>query len=385
MIRVILMLDCSSEFDRRLLRGIMRYSKENGSWQFYRMPSSLRSGTDREQWVVDWVKQWKADAVIGRWDENKVELLDSLDIPIVLQNYRSRSAVYSNLTGDYIGTGRLAARSFIKKRFRRFAYFGVRNVVWSEERREGFQEEIEKVQGDFHSLMVDPFLEDTMLREQVGSWLKSLPKPVAMFACDDAHALFITETCKMSGIRIPNDIALLGVDNDELLCEISDPPISSIELDVEQGGYTTCRLLHERILGKDRSPFSVVINPKTIIRRSSDKSYDIKDTAVAKVVEHIENHYTEDVTVEDLMRQASLSRRALEIRFRKEMHNTLYQFLTECRIEQFAYLLVTTKKPLYEIAYEDGFKDGTNYSRIFRKHKNCSPIEYRNLAGLQPE
>ena len=85
MIRVILLIDCSSEFDRRLLRGIMRYSKENGSWLFYRMPSSLRSGSDREKLVLDWAKEWKADAVIGRWDEDKVEMLSVLDIPVVLQ------------------------------------------------------------------------------------------------------------------------------------------------------------------------------------------------------------------------------------------------------------------------------------------------------------
>ena len=121
MIKVILLIDCASEFDRKLLRGMVRYSKENGPWQFYRITSDLRQGQSREEWVVEWARKWQADAIIGRWDESKFHLLQNLDIPIVLQNNRSRSDVYSNLTGDYEGTGRLAALYFRKKLYTNYA------------------------------------------------------------------------------------------------------------------------------------------------------------------------------------------------------------------------------------------------------------------------
>lgn len=383
MIRVILLIDCSSEFDRRLLRGIMRYSKENGSWLFYRMPSSLRSGSDREKLVLDWAKEWKADAVIGRWDEDKVEMLSVLDIPVVLQNYRHRSAVHSNLTGDYFGTGKMAARFFIRKKFRNFAYFGVRDIVWSEERHSGFREEIEHHGYQCHSFLAQPLERESEIREAVRNWLEELPKPVALFSCDDAHALFITETCRIANIHIPGEISLLGVDNDELLCEISDPPISSIELDVEEGGYMTCKMLHERILSGNRNPFSMVIKPNGIIQRKSTQKYDIDDPYIERIIDYMEEHYASDITIDRLLKIVPLSRRSLELRFKKGTGNTPYQFLIECRLQHFSHLLLTTKKPVYEIAYEVGFKDGSNYSRIFHKFFGCSPQEYRNSKANQ--
>ena len=243
MIKVILLIDCASEFDRKLLRGMMRYSRENGSWLFYRMPSDFRLGQSREEWVVEWARKWKADAVIGRWDEGKSDLLDQLDIPVVLQNIKSRSGVYSNLTGDYEGTGRMAARYFRRKLFTEYAFFGVKHVIWSEERKKGYMEEVLSGNARFYLYEEEPAVGDD--RSRIIKWLKSLPKHTAMFCCDDAHALYITEACMMADINVPEDIAILGVDDDELLCSISDPQISSIQLDVEQGGYMTCKCLHQ--------------------------------------------------------------------------------------------------------------------------------------------
>ena len=153
MIKVILLIDCASEHDRKLLRGMMRYSKENGPWRFYRLSPDSRLGEDREEWILQWAKQWKADAIIGRWDDRKMNLLDQLDIPVVLQNNRSRSDVFSNLTGDYDSTGRMAAQYFRKKLFTEYAFFGIKDIVWSEERCKGYEDEIAKYNGHFHSYM----------------------------------------------------------------------------------------------------------------------------------------------------------------------------------------------------------------------------------------
>ncbi len=375
MLRVILLIDCASEFDRRLLRGMMRYSKENGPWLFYRIPSDFRMDQDKESWVADWARTWKADAIIGRWDETKVNLLSGLNIPIVLQNNSSRSDIYSNLTGDYEGTGRLAARYFSKKFFTNYAFYGIRDIIWSEERCRGFQEEACRYGGNFYSYKANP--EDSLSREKVTEWIKSLPKPVALFCCDDAHALSVTEICRMSGISIPEDVLLLGVDNDELLCGISDPPISSIELDVEHGGYMTCKLLHEMIQKQSDKPFNVVVNPIDIIERESSLRYNIADEAVEKAVKYIDENYTEDFQLKDLFEMLPLSRRSLEMRFKKIMGTTIYQYIISKRIEHMSYLLTTTDRPVSDIAYEVGFRDCFNISRVFRKYKGCSPVEYR--------
>ena len=375
MIKVILLIDCASEFDRKLLRGIMKYSKENGPWLFYRIPSDFRGVKGREEWVMEWARKWNADAVIGRCDEDKVGLLGQLDIPIVLQNNKTRSDIYSNLTGDYIGTGRLAAQYFQKKLFTNYAFFGVRGIIWSEERCKGFRDAVTSNMGGFSAFNVEPG--ETFGRDRILSWLKDLPKPVALFCCDDAHALYITETCNMAGIRIPEEISVLGVDNDELLCGISDPPISSVELDVERGGYNTCALLHRQILGGTRQPFNVVINPMEIIQRQSSYIYNIKDPNVSKIVDYIDANYKSNLDVNRILEIVPLSRRSIETKFRKEMGTSIYQYILKNRVEHFAHLLLTSDRPVFEIADEVGFADNGNFSRVFRKIKGCSPLEYR--------
>ncbi|MBO5194400.1 MAG: DNA-binding transcriptional regulator [Bacteroidales bacterium] len=376
MFRVILFIDCASEFDRRLLRGMMRYSRENGPWLFYRMPSDFLWEQDKEKWVLEWARKWKADAIIGRWDEAKVNLLSRLDIPIVLQNNRTRSDVYSNLTGDYEATGRLAAGYFRKKLFTNYAFYGVKNIIWSEERCRGFREEVEKSNGRYYEYKADPY--ESFVREEAVRWIESLPKPVALFCCDDAHALLITEACRMSGIDIPGDVLLLGVDNDELLCGISDPPISSIELDVEHGGYMTCKLLHEMVQGKVRGPFNVIVNPVGIIERESTLRYNISDQVIEKIVKYIDDSYSTDFQLRELFETVPLSRRSVEMRFRKAMGITVYQYIIMKRVEHMAHLLVTTDRPVADIAYEAGFRDCFNIARVFRKYKGCSPVEYRH-------
>ncbi len=375
MFKIILLIDCASEFDRKLLRGIMKYSKENGPWLFYRIPSDFRMAKGREEWVIEWARKWNADAVIGRCDEDKIGLLGRLDIPIVLQNNKTRSNIYSNLTGDYVGTGRLAAQYFKKKLFTNFAFFGVRGIIWSEERCKGFRDAVASDGCGFSAFNAEPG--ETFDRDRILFWLKSLPKPVALFCCDDAHALYITETCNMAGIRIPEEISLLGVDNDELLCGISDPPISSVELDVERGGYQTCALLHRQILDGTRQPFNVVINPIEVVQRQSSHLYNIKDPNVARIVDFIDGNFSSDLEMDSILGLVPLSRRSIETKFRKEMGTTIYQYILKNRVEHLAHLLLTSDRPVFEIADEVGFGDNGNFSRIFRKMKGCSPLEYR--------
>ena len=375
MIKVILLIDCTSEFDRKLLRGMMKYSKENGPWLFYRTPSDPHFKGSPEEWIARWAKEWKADAIIGRWDESKLDLLEDLGIPVVLQNTKTRSDVYSNLTGDYIATGQMAARYFRKKFYTSYAYIGMKDIIWSEERERGFREEVMKEKAAYSVFEGES---DTLHnRQKVTDWLKSLPHGTGLFCSNDELALTITETCMMEGIHIPEDIAVLGVDDDDLLCEISDPTISSIQLEVEHGGYETCRLLHQQILTGNRKPFNVVISPSEIKERNSTLSNNISDLYIKEIVTYMDENYSHDITMDDIFSLVPLSRRSVEMRFKKATGMTIYQYLLYIRIEHFSYLLSTTERPYIDLAYEVGFKDLANITRIFRKHKGCTPIEYR--------
>lgn len=378
MAKILLLTDFSSGYSRNLLKGIVRYSKEVGNWSFQRMPLYYRM-LYGENGVVEWAKKWQADAIIAQLSDVNIELLNDLNIPIIVQNYRDRNKAVSNLTGDYFNTGVMAAKFFLNRGYRNFAFYGFKGAIWSRERADGYSHEIEK-QGYKLAVLEN----DNKDREEwsynhtvLGNWLQSLPKPVALFACDDHFALQISETCNVYNINVPDDIAILGVDNDDLLCNISDPPLSSIVLDVENGGYNAGKLLHQLITKEITEPFNIVVNPLIIERRKSTEKYAVSDKNIRTILNYIEKNYANHLSVEELVKQVPLSRRVLEKKFKEETGESLYQYIQNYRIDQFTRLLITTDYSLFEAALQSGFENYKNVSRIFRKYKALSPAEYR--------
>lgn len=362
------------------MKGLIRYSKDNDEWVFYRLPAYFKTLHGKEG-IVKWAKEWKADAIIARWDHEGTNLLSTLGIPVVLQNYRKRSPYFSNITGDYVGTGKMAARFFIDRRFKNFAFYGNKGVVWSRERAEGFKNVVDEVGGNYYYFESENLEGDdwSQSHTELKNWLLSLPKPIALFACDDNFALRISQICKINGVKIPEEISLMGVDNDELLCNLSDPTISSIALDVERGGYETGRLIDSFFKKERYEPFNIVIRPARFELRKSTENYDIDDEYIRSVVKHIKTNYRSHIDIDGLTELVPLSRRNLEMRFKKEMGITIYQFVLRCRVEYFSHLLLTTDRTLYDMALESGFTDCKNISRTFKKFKGCTPAEYRKL------
>ena len=377
MIKVLVIIDDSSEFSRRLLRGLIKYSNDNESWIFFQLPSYYKSlnGTNG---IVDWAKEWKADAVIARWDHEE-SLLAQLNVPIIFQNYKKRSECFSNLTGDYIGTGVMAAHFFMERNYQNFAFYGNINAVWSKERGEGFRKEVEKFEGKYYHFETENLRGEPWGKRHIEleRWVCSLPKPIALFACDDTFALQISEVCKLNNISIPNEIALLGVDNDELICNLSDPPISSIVLDVERGGYELGRLIHQLVKKEKLGPGNVTIKPMRIELRNSTEKYNIENKHILTVVDYIVANFTSDISIDFLTELVPLSRRNLEVKFKNEMGTSIYQFILQNRIEYFSKLLLNTDRSLFELALESGFNDCKNISRIFKKFKGHTPVEFR--------
>jgi LacI family transcriptional regulator len=382
--KILLLIDYSSEFSRGLLKGIIHYSKDYGPWTFYKLPSFYKTLYGKKG-VIEWAKKWNADAVIGQWDAEDIDLLRTLNIPIILKNSKERSTFFSNITGDYYSTGVMAAKFFQQKKFNNFAFYGLKGAIWSKERAEGYRNEIEKIKGNYYYFETDDIGYDQWGKSQIKlfDWLVSLPKPVALFACDDSFALQVSEICKINNIDIPNQIALLGVDNDELICNLSDPPISSIVLDVEKGGYDVGRYLHQLVKKEKTDTFNIVVNPVRVETRLSTERYVISNKYILTVVNHIEKNFTTTISINDLIKLVPLSRRILEVKFKEEMGTPIYQFILKCRIDLFAQLLVTTDKTMLDIALRSGFNDIKNLSRTFKKFKNCSPIEYKRKFGIE--
>jgi len=265
---------------------------EVGNWRFYRIPLSREDFNDEKaiETVIDIAQRWGADAIMGQLSEVNTERLRSIGIPVILQNYTNRVDGISNITGDYYGTGEMAANYFLRKGYTNFAFYGTSDTIWSREREEGFCTRLAEVGQHAYVYNEESNIRygSTSDQQTLQAWLQQLPHPTALFACDDVFALRITEVCGISNIQVPQDLAVLGVDNDEILCNMSDPPLSSIVLDVKNGGYQAAKLLHSIVKDKQLPQFNIVINPIRIERRKSTEGYSVSDKLVLGALKLIE-------------------------------------------------------------------------------------------------
>lgn len=386
MIRLILLTDFTEAFAHNLLRGILEYSKGREPWVVCRMPLSYKRANGIPG-VLEWAKKWEADAIIAQFDDtDEVELFQQNGIIALAQDFKSRFSVIPNITSMYKQTGQMAADFFLQKGFRNFAFYGYKDVVWSEERCMGFRDRIvEKGFGDCFFEYQKQSLENLWYYESepVGNWIRYLPRPVALMACDDTQGNKIMELCRVMGIKIPEEIAVLGVDNDEIICGLSDPPLSSVELNIVKGGYEAARLIERLLLDKDTISKDVVIQPITIINRLSTDIYATDDPLILKALKYIHQNLTNQINVEDIVRQVPLSRRLLEIRFKQVTGQSIHQYISNLRIERFSQLLLSSTEPISELAAQVGLTDAKNLARQFKEWKGCTPIEYRRWNKIK--
>lgn len=378
MVKVLVLIDYSTEFSRRLFRGLIQYAQKADQWSFYRISSYYRS-IYGEEGIIERAKTWGADFIIAQWDYISINSLRNLGIPVFFQNYKEECKDFSNIIGNYLEAGRMAANFFIQRRYKNLAFYGNRGFIWSLQRAEGYRCEVEKAGGNYYYFEGEDLNENQQeeVRYQLEEWIISLPKPVAIFACDDSFAIQISEICKINNINIPDDVSLLGVDNDELICNLSDPPISSIVLDAENGGYDLGRKIQESLQKDEYRSFNISINPIRIEERKSTEKYSIKNRYILEIVNHIRKNFHLDLNINSLVQLAPLSRRNLEIKFKDEMGISIYQFILNLRMENFAYLLISTDLPLPEIIFRSGFNDYSNVYRMFKRIKGHTPKEYR--------
>jgi LacI family transcriptional regulator len=369
MFKIILLSDFAEEYGKNLLRGIARYSKDHGPWTFCRMPGHYREtiGIDG---ILAWAKEWKAE--VWKFREAK--------IPVIAQDFKERFKDIPNITGAYRETGRLGAEYFLKKGFKNFAFYGFSNIVWSRERAEGFKERVKEAGFDVHhyertdSRAIDlwHYKPSALTR-----WLKSLPKPTGLMTCDDNLGNHITEASRQLKIKIPEAIAVLGVDNDEMLCDLSDPPLSSIGLDTEKSGYEAARLMHRMIEKKDDKYDDIVVRPTQVISRVSTDIFASADKYIVDALKYIHDNLDKNLKVNQVLKEVPMSRRSLEKRFVLTTGYPVYEYIYNQRIEKFTQKLLETDLTIFEIALDLGLNDSKNIARQFKQIKGLTPVAYR--------
>jgi LacI family transcriptional regulator len=387
MYKIILMIDFAEEFSKELLKGIARYSKEHGPWIFCRMPLFQRE-TIGVEGILQWAKEWEADGIIGQfYNDPKVARFVEEGIPVIAQDFKERFKEIPNITAVHKEAGTMGADYFLKKGFKNFAYYGFKDIVWSRERAEGYEERINRAGYKVH------YFENAMAGStelwyykpsSLSQWLKSLPKPIALMACDDNQGQHITEACRHSKIRIPEEVAVLGVDNDEMICDFSDPPLSSIAQDAEKGGYDAAKLLEHMIKNGCSSFYDVIVRPTQVVTRHSTDIYATNDDHIACTLKYIHQNIDKNIQVDDVVKQVPLSRRTLEKRFQYITGYPIYKYIFNLRIEKLSRRLLETDLSVFEIALDMGLTDSKNIARQFKQLKGCTPIEYRKQYSVKP-
>mgnify|MGYP004443080651 FL=1 len=359
----------------------MRFSKETEPWVIWRMPPALKTEMGMES-VVNWAVERNVNVVIGQFESHEdISGFRENGMVVYAQDFKEKLEGCSKITADYIGTGRMAADYYASHGFKNFAFFGYRDVCWSYERYVGFRDRVAELGfGESFYLYDSIDLDDLWNVEsvKVAQWLRNLPKPIAVFACDDNQASLLIEVANANDVRIPADVSVLGVDNDEIVCNLTSPSLSSIKINIEEGGYLTAMQAIKALNDDDPSVSDVVLHPLGVETRESTSEFATTDPMVIKVLEFVRNNLHRHINVADVLKVVPASRRLLELRFKEVTGYTLYNYISNSRIKYFAERLLNTKDSVSEIAFSMDEFDVKSISRRFKAIMGCTPSQYRD-------
>ena len=380
MIRVLIISDFTESFSHKLLAGLVDYSRAKEQWIVRRMPPEYKQQIGIPG-VIRLAKEWDIDAVVGQFEPtDDIGLFAENGIVAIAQDYKKKFTSIPNVTGDYIGTGRMAARFFIERGFKNFGFFGFNDVCWSDERCDGFRREVEAA-GFGDSFYAYRMQEIDMVwyyqRNRLREWLRTIPKPIAIMACDDNQGTNLIEACHGIGIKIPSEVSVIGVDNDETLCSLGSTTLTSVQVDIEEGGRQAAALV-ERLVADPATPADdVVLKPVKIVQRMSTAAFATGDQHILKAILFIHKNVQKKISVSDVMAEAALSRRLLERRFKEVTGKTLYEYITDQKLKHFAEQLEDTDEQVINIALSMGEIDTKSISRRFKQIYGCTPVEWR--------
>ena len=196
-------------------------------------------------------------------------------------------------------------------------------------------------------------------------------------ACDDNQGNALIEACKSAGVKIPSELSIIGVDNDEVICTLSDPTLSSIQVDIELGGYETARMASQMLREPSFKGNNIVLQPKKIVHRVSTSAYATNDKEVLSALQYIRQNLNKKLSVNDILKEVPLSRRLLEVRFKKVIGLSIYQYISQQRIGRFSEMLLDTNDPIQDIAFKLGEDDAKGICRRFKELMGCTPSEWR--------
>lgn len=390
--RIALIYSRGPFFNRGLLRGIAKYSRLHRPWLLDLVDLDLISE------AMPWFGKWKGDGIIAVVeDDNLVEGILAHEVPCVIHNpLKDGRYEIPQIVVDSKGIGIAAAEFLLKIGFKYFAYSGYSDIYWSQVRKASFISRVdcagcatsvyEEVwnandknwhENNHAVLMGWKDYSKGKEQSQLVEWLKSLPKPIGLLSCNDEYGRYVIEACRRARIKVPEDVAVLGVDNDQLVCELANPSMSSVSLNIQEAGYQAAELLDRLMQKENIEGQNVVVKPTHVEERHSTDIFAIEDKDIRLALRYIRANATSAIGVDDIAEHVCLTRRTLERRFRKATGRSLQDEIQRIRVERTTQLLVETELKLPQIAAATGFCNSQYLWKVFRKAKGVSPNEFR--------
>ena len=375
--RVLLLIESSRSSGRALLQGIADYSRLHGTWSFYWEPRGLET-------VVPKLRDWRPDGIIMR-DYRPLDDTVAKGVPTISIGHASDQVPdVVSVVSDSEAIAEMAAVHLLGSGLRHFAFCGCDDKPWSVRRRNQFLAHIEKLGFDVSCYLppADPAsLNWESEMPYLVNWLKGVPRPAGLMACNDDRAEQVIEACKIAGIRVPDDIAIVGVDNDELVCSLSDPPLSSVELNFRRAGFESAEALDILMSGRPAPSFTIPVSPTRVVTRRSTEILAVDDPALVRALRYIRQSPRNPLSVTEVARAAAVSRRVLEKRFRERLGRSVLREIRQVRTDHIARLLIETDLSVQEIGVEMGFTGIEHVGRYFREMKGMSPLAFRRQYG----
>lgn len=361
-----------------LLQGIADYIREHTPWSVMLSPPPTETTYKLEQWLVERV----VTGIIGRFDNKAIATeVRKLDIPCVNIYLSDGKPVLPVVYFDNKAAGRMAAEHLLSRKFQYFGFCHRLGMMPSVHRREGFTARLNEagMECSVYDMPLYPSDPNEWIQWQVrmADWLHQIPKPAGIMACNDGYAQLVLEAAKRIGVRIPDELAVIGADNDAPLCQISSPPLSSVPIDWKHLGYEAAVLLDRLMAGEPAPDKPILLTPPPIVPRHSTDVLAIDDRDVVTALRFISAHATEGIGIDDVLRQVPLSRSVLQRRFRKEMGHTIMDEIQDAKIRHATRLLMESDTPLSVVAYQSGFRHQQYMNTVFRRRLKKTPGQVR--------
>jgi LacI family transcriptional regulator len=383
-LKILLILETGRSYGRNLLRGIAKYAHLNGPWQIeLQAPFYLPGSRAFCDFPVE--EATKYDGIIMRDHKKNAQLLET-KVPIVLASYLDTDFNVPMILTEDRQIAETVTAYYLDRGFKNFAFVGYDGLFWSEDRKAEFASCIEKAGYTCHQYTQPKLKRDRVWDQECGylaEWLDKLEKPLAVLTCNDDRALQVLYACDHAKIPVPEEVAIVGIDNDEFICTLANPSLSSVSLSLEMAGFEAASILDRVMKGEEIDDPIVMIRANHVVTRQSTDVMAIQDYVVAQAVHFIRKNIRKNIQIDDVLEHVAVSRRTLYDKFKKSLSSSVHQYIKRLRIEYIEHLLLDTDMSISQIAYHMEFSSDDHIASYYRSVRGRNPGVFRNSMKLK--